>query len=57
MAGRRAVRAWIAVFLVWAGLATSALAENRIALVIGNDRYDNLSERSSCTTPSTTRAQ
>ena len=46
---------WIALFLVWVGLATSALAENRalatsapaenrIALVIGNDRYDDLSE-------------
>ena len=38
------MQAWIAVFLVWVGLATSALAESRIALVIGNDRYDNLSE-------------
>jgi hypothetical protein len=38
------VRNWIAVLLAWLCLATSAFAENRIALVIGNDRYDNLSE-------------
>ena len=38
------MRNWIAVLLAWLCLTTSAFAENRVALVIGNDRYDNLSE-------------
>ena len=38
------MRNWIAVLLAWLCLATSAFAENRVALVIGNDRYDNLPE-------------
>ena len=36
------MRGWIAICLAWLALATSALAENRLALVVGNDRYDNL---------------
>ncbi len=42
MAGLQAFLA--TAFLVWVGLETSALAENRIALVIGNNRCDNLTE-------------
>jgi uncharacterized caspase-like protein len=36
------VRNWIAVLLAWLSLATSAFAEHRLALVVGNDRYDGL---------------
>ena len=39
------MRNWIAVLLAWLCLAPSAFAENRLALVIGNDRYDLLSDR------------
>jgi formylglycine-generating enzyme required for sulfatase activity len=36
------MRAWITVLLAWLFLATSALAENRLALVIGNDGYQHI---------------
>jgi caspase domain-containing protein len=36
------MRTWIAACLAWLSLATSAFAESRLALVIGNDRYDGL---------------
>ena len=36
------MRNWIAVLLAWLSLATSAFAEHRLALVVGNDRYDGL---------------
>ena len=37
-----AMRAWIVVLLAWLCLATQALAENRLALVIGNDDYQHI---------------
>jgi hypothetical protein len=37
-----AMRAWIAILLAWLGLAMPALAENRLALVIGNDDYQHI---------------
>ena len=33
---------WIAVLLAWLGFAGSALAEKRLALVIGNDAYQHI---------------
>jgi uncharacterized caspase-like protein len=36
------MRSWIAVLFSWLLLATSALAENRLALVIGNDGYKHI---------------
>ena len=36
------MRSWIAVLISWLFLATSALAENRLALVIGNDGYKHI---------------
>ena len=36
------MRVWIAVLLAWLGFAGSALAENRLALVIGNDSYQHI---------------
>ena len=36
------MRAFLAVVLAWLGFAGSALAENRLALVIGNDSYQHI---------------
>ena len=36
------MRAWIVVVLAWLCLAASARAENRLALVIGNDDYRHI---------------
>jgi hypothetical protein len=36
------MRAWIAVLLAWLCFAGSALAEKRLALVIGNDAYQHI---------------
>ena len=36
------MRSWIAILLSWLFLATSAFAENRLALVIGNDDYQHI---------------
>src|ERR1700722_16369875 len=36
------MRSWIVVLISWLFLATSALAENRLALVIGNDGYKHI---------------
>ena len=36
------MRAWIGVVLAWLCLAAPALAENRLALVIGNDDYQHI---------------
>src|SRR5271170_3912350 len=36
------MRSWIAVLLSWLFLATSALAENRLALVVGNNGYQHI---------------
>ena len=36
------MRNWIAVLLVWLCLATSAFAEKRLALIIGNNDYQNI---------------
>ena len=36
------MRAWIAVLLAWLCFAGSALAEERLALVIGNDAYQHI---------------
>ena len=36
------MRAWIVVVLAWLCLAASARAENRLALVIGNDDYQHI---------------
>ena len=36
------MRVGIAVLLAWLGFAGSALAEKRLALVIGNDRYPHI---------------
>jgi hypothetical protein len=36
------MRWWIAIPLSWLFLATSAFAENRLALVIGNDDYQHI---------------
>jgi uncharacterized caspase-like protein len=36
------VRAWIVVLLAWICLAAAARAENRLALVIGNDDYRHI---------------
>jgi hypothetical protein len=36
------MRAWVVVVLAWLCLAASARAENRLALVIGNDDYQHI---------------
>ena len=38
------MRGWIALLLFWLCLTTSAFAESRVALVIGNDLYDQLTD-------------